>query len=378
MSDPSASLIGLDFFQRQWADTSEAVLSAVRKVGESGWYVLGREVSTFEERLAESLERRHVIGCASGLDAIEIALRALGIAPGQKVLTTPLSAFATALAVVRAGALPVFVDVDASGLIDLDLAEREFERDPDLRFFLPVHLYGQCLDLQRLEALQSRFGLRLVEDCAQAVCARSAGRVAGSVGQISATSFYPTKNLGALGDGGALFTSDDELARAARALRDYGQSAKYVHDALGLNSRLDELQAAILTHAYLPRLSAWTDRRRAIAARYREDLQNPLVEVLPAPANSESVWHLFPVLVPAAQRGAFLNYLKSAGILGSVHYPELINEQKALANVPFEVRGELLQARAITQREVSLPIHPYLTDLEVARVIASVNAWRPS
>lgn len=372
----SQSPILLNEFRRQWSETGAQVLDAVREVGESGWYVLGKRVDAFERSLAAWSGRRNVIGCANGLDAIEIALRALGMAAGDKVLTTPLSAFATTLAIVRAGGVPVFVDVDASGCIDLDLVERELRADPGIRFFVPVHLYGQAVDLDRLAAIAGS-GVRIVEDMAQAIGASSRGRPVGSVGHVSATSFYPTKNLGALGDGGAMLTDDPELAASCRALRDYGQTGKYVHDRLGSNSRLDEMHAAILDHAFLPRLGGWTERRRAIAQRYLEGITNPAVRPLPAPAGSDSVWHLFPVMVDARHRAGFAAHLEQAGVRSGVHYPRIIPDQRALESVPFEVRSGLDRARAIADGELSLPIHPYLTDDEIRRVVDAVDGWVP-
>lgn len=373
MTSPAS--IPMNDFARQWSDTSADVLAAVAQVGASGWYILGKQVATFEQALASFSGCSHAIGCANGLDAIEIGLRALGLQPGQRVLTTPLSAFATTLAIVRAGGVPVFVDTDASGLLDLDLVERELVRDPYLRFLVPVHLYGHTLALGRLQTLKERFGLKLVEDMAQAIGARSGLHSVGSVGDISATSFYPTKNLGALGDGGAVLTGDPALAEACQTLRDYGQSAKYVHSVLGLNSRLDELHAAILAGAFLPRLPAWTQRRCEIAERYRADIRHPLVTPLPVPAESGSVWHLFPTLVSGAGRVALAAHLKRHGIGSAVHYPHLIPAQPALAGSVFEIRGELVCAQRLADGELSLPIHPYLTDGEVAHVIATVNGW---
>ncbi len=365
----------LNDFKRLWADAGPEVLAAVAAVGESGWYVLGPEVRGFEAALAAVLRRREAVGCASGLDAIELSLRALGLPQGARVLTTPLSAFATTLAIVRAGGVPVFVDVDAHGLLDLDRCAEALASDPRIRALVPVHLYGQVADLDRLAALRDRHGLSLVEDCAQCVGASFRGRAAGAVGQLAATSFYPTKNLGALGDGGAVATDDPILADRCRALRDYGQSSKYVHDALGLNSRLDELQAAILARAFLPRLAAWTGRRREIARAYAATLRHPLVRALGEPDGSEGVWHLFPVCVPAARREGFVRHLGARGIRTAVHYPRLIPHQPALAGCAFEVRGPLARAEELAATEVSLPVHPYLTDAEVERVVEAVNAW---
>ena len=207
--------IAMNDFGRQWADTGPAVLEAVSRVGASGWYILGPEVDSFERALAALLGRRFAVGCASGLDAIEISLRCLGLKPGDKVLTTPLSAFATALAILRAGGRPVFVDVDDAGSLDLDRCRAVLERDRSIRFLLPVHLFGHPCNLERLAELKSRFQLKLVEDCAQAIGARFGAQPVGSAGDVSALSFYPTKNLGALGDGGAIATDDpSQIGRA--------------------------------------------------------------------------------------------------------------------------------------------------------------------
>lgn len=365
-------------FGRQWAVVGDAALAAVRRVGESGWYVLGSEVAGFESALAAFTGRGFAVGCASGLDAIEIGLRALDLPRGAAVLTTPSSAFATALAILRAGGVPHFVDVDESGLLDLDAAAEHLARHPEVRFAVPVHLFGHAMDLERLAALRDRFALAIVEDCAQAIGARSRGAAVGSVGQVAALSFYPTKNLGALGDGGAVLTDRASLAARARRLRDYGQSDKYVHAELGLNSRLDELHAAVLHDAFLPRLAAWTERRAAIAARYASGLENPCVRVVAPPAGSASVWHLHPVRVTGGARDELLAALRTDGVQAAVHYPTPIPDQPALRDVPgVRVHGELRRAKSLAMEELSLPIHPLLEDAEIDRVIELVNRWRP-
>lgn len=363
-------------FDRQWAAIGPDVLEAVERVGTSGSYVLGQEVAGFEQAFAEQSSVAHAVGCGSGLDAIEIGLRALGIAPGDRVLTTPLSAFATALAIIRAGGVPCFVDVDDSGLLDLDEAEKRLTDDSGIRFMLPVHLFGHALDLEHLAELRDRFQLRILEDAAQAALARSNGRAVGSVGQATAVSFYPTKNLGALGDGGCVLTDDRRVADDCRAIRDYGQSDKYVHDRLGMNSRLDELHAAVLRTALLPRLSDWTAQRRQIAAQYLRGLADAPVDIPPTPERSESVWHLFPVLAREGNRDGLLEHLRSNGIQAGIHYPRLIDEQPALPGDPDRAVGGLANARRFRTDEVSLPIHPYLRDDEIDRVIALVREWK--
>ena len=352
-------------FQRQWADIGPDVLAAVERTGKSGWYILGEEVREFERAIAGYWGMQHAAGVANGMDAIEIGLRLLGCGPGDRVLTTPLSAFATTLAIVKLGAIPVFVDTDDHGLIDLVRCYDLLRVRRDIRFMVPVHLYGHALDREALAWLRDEFSLKIVEDCAQ-----SAGTATGQVGQIAATSFYPTKNLGAMVDGGAILTNDPVLDAQARVLRFYGETTRYCHEQLGYNSRLDELQAAILRDAVLPRMDQWIARRREIAAAYCSGIQNPHVIVPPA---AESSWHLFPIHV--TPRADFLTHLKSHNIAAGIHYPTAIPDQPAMTNVSFEQADPCTQARNICATEVSLPIHPYLTDEEVAAVIAAANSF---
>ncbi len=318
----------------------------------------------------------HAAGVASGMDAIEISLKILGCLPGDPVLTTPLSAFATTLAILKVGAVPVFADTGEDGLLDLNRCRDLFWRRPDLRFFVPVHLYGHALDIPGLRTLREEFHLHIVEDCAQSIGASFRGEATGTAGQLAATSFYPTKNLGALGDGGAILTPDPEYREQAAALRDYGQSAKYRHELIGYNSRLDELQAALLNRVMLPRLNGWIERRRAIARRYIAEIDHAEVHSLPTPRGSESSWHLFPVLVPPDRKAAFMDYLKTSGVQPAEHYPVTIPDQPVMAHATFDFTDDCANARRIAASEVSLPIHPYLSDEEVARVIEVVNAWR--
>jgi dTDP-4-amino-4,6-dideoxygalactose transaminase len=362
-------------FGRQWSELRADLMATFEKVGESGWYVLGDEVVNFEKALAEYWNLPYVVGVASGLDALEISLRLLGCKAGDRVLTTPLSAFATTMAIVRLGAIPVYVDCDRYGLLSLDEAESLFTRRTEIRQWVPVHLYGHALNSDRMASLQGRFELKTVEDCAQSIGARFHDKPTGATGQLAATSFYPTKNLGAFGDGGAILTSDPDLADRARQLRDYGQSAKYIHQHIGYNSRLDELQAALLAHVMLPRLDGWLNRRRAIAKVYLAELKNSFVTPLGAPEGSQSAWHLFPVSVAPERKTDFLRHLKGHHVMAGEHYPAIIPDQPAMADVPHEIIGDLTNARRLAASEVSLPIHPFLTYSEVARVIETVNRW---
>lgn len=362
-------------FQRQWADTRADVMQAVEAVGESGWFVLGREVEEFEKALATCWGLPEAVGVGNGLEAIEMSLRALGCGPGDFVLTSPISAFATPLAILNLGALPVFVDCDASGMLDLAECRAVLERRPEIRFFVPVHLYGHCLNEGELAALKRDFRLKVVEDCAQSIGATFRGVASGMAGDYAATSFYPTKNLGALGDGGAVLCHTAERAQWIRQLRDYGQSAKYRHELMGYNSRLDEIQAAMLRRAFLPRLAGWTARRREIARQYLTGISNPAIEVLKAPEGSESVWHLFPVLVAAERKQAAREWFRAAGVLVNEHYPLALVEQPALEPWTGQLGSNCERAQEFCRRELSLPIHPYLTDEEVARVVEAANAW---
>lgn len=365
--DSNVTQVRANDFAAQWEEIGTDALDAVARVGRSGWVILGEEVAGFEAELAAWWGVPHAVGVASGLDALEIALRCCGIGPGDRVLTTPLTAFATTLAIVRAGATPVWSDVDESGSLDLELAAAALESVPGIRALMPVHLYGHPLDPAALASLAERFGVEVIEDCAQSAGARRDDRPTGTTGRAAATSLYPTKNLGALGDGGVLLTADDGVAEAARGLRNYGQRAQYEHVELGLNSRLDELHAAILRSAMLPRLDGWLERRAEIARRYEQALAGSgLAPVRPRGGTSAN--HLFPVLVTEHDPAAVRAELAAAGVAAGRHYPALCPDQPAAAGVGLTA-GDLPVARRLAERELSLPVHPQLSDAEVARVI---------
>jgi dTDP-3-amino-3,4,6-trideoxy-alpha-D-glucose transaminase len=363
-------------FAQLWKVVGPAVVAALRRVGESGRYILGREVERFEAALAEHWGMAHAVGVGNGMDALEIGLRCLDLRAGEKVLTTPFSAFATTLAIVRAGGTPVFVDVDDNGNIDLHQCHDVLTRDSSIRVLMPVHLYGNPCDLEKLDALKRDFNLRIVEDCAQAIGAEHGGRVVGSVGQIAGTSFYPTKNLGALGDGGAVLTNDAALAARARRLRNYGQSSVYAHEDFGLNSRLDELQAAILGEALLPHLEQWTKLRRQHADSYLAQIGNPHLTLLRPSSESDPVWHLFPVFTPYRER--LREFLRASDIQTGIHYPRIIPDQGAFRqNLPAEIAFAPAKARRLANEELSLPIHPFLREDEIGQVVRACNAFAP-
>lgn len=363
MSDPRR----VPFNSLHPREDREAVDAAIARVVESGWFVLGPEVERFEADFAAACGAAHAIGVGTGTDAITLILRALDIGPGDEVITPPLSAAYSALAVMMAGARPVFADIDPSRLT-LDPAAAEAAITPRTRALLPVHLYGQPADMTPLLSLASRHGLALVEDAAQAHLATSEGRPVGTMGVAGAFSFYPTKNLGALGDGGAVVTGDAALAARIRRLRNGGQTTRYHHEEAGANSRLDELQAAIL-HARLPFLRRWTGRRREIAAAYRAGLRATGVAV-PREFDTGHVYHLFPVL--AAAREALQAHLSARGVETFIHYPVPIPRQPALAGTDPRMCPVADRTCAAI---LSLPLYPSLADDDVRTVIGAVNTF---
>ncbi len=349
-------------------EDGDAVRAAIARVVASGWFVLGPEVAAFEDAFASASGARHAIGVGNGTDAIALVLRALGIGPGDEVITTPLSAAYTALAILMTGARPVFADIDRDRHT-LDPAAVRAQITSRTRAIVPVHLYGQAADMRAIEAIASQHNLAIVEDCCQAHLATSDGRPVGTIGVAGAFSFYPTKNLGALGDGGAVITNDAALADRIRVLRNGGQRDRYHHDVAGVNSRLDEMQAAILL-ARLPYLAAWTRRRRAVAATYRQSITSANVRI-PRELDPGHVYHLF--IVRSADRTALQGHLQARGIETLVHYPVPIPRQAALADARPDPCPE---ADAACREVLSLPCHPALTASDLEEVAAAISDYQ--
>jgi len=352
----------------------EAEIAAFTAVLDSHHWVLGGHVARFEEAWAQASGTTYAIGVANGLDGIEIALRCLGIGPGDEVVTTSMTAFATVLAIVRAGATPVLADIEpGTGLLSMESVERCLT--PRTRAVLLVHLYGQARDVAAWAGFCAAHDVTLVEDCAQSHLALSGGRPAGTFGPIAAYSFYPTKNLGAVGDAGALVTDDPALAEAAACFRNYGQRERYEHVTMGMNSRLDEVQAALLL-ARLAWLVEFTARRQEVAAAYRSSIANEAVRLLDAPLEHAShVYHQF--VVTTDDRTGLAAHLDAAGVGSLVHYPLAMQDQPALAGVTVDPAGLPASARH-AQTCLSIPCHPQLTDPEVAQVVDAVNSYRPA
>ena len=349
------------------AEDAADVKAAIDRVLASGWFVLGPEVEAFEAEFAAASRVPHAVGVGTGTDAITLILRALDIGRGDEVVTTPLSAAYSALAIMMAGARPVFADVDPERLT-LDPRNVEAALTGRTRAIMPVHLYGQAADMRPLETLASRHNLALIEDAAQAHLATSDGRPVGTIGVAAATSFYPTKNLGAAGDGGAVLTRDAQLAARVKLLRNGGQSSRYRHDEFGVNSRLDEMQAAIL-RARLHYLPVWTARRRAIAARYRAALQGADIGV-PREFDTGHVYHLFPVL--AAERDRFQSHMTQRGVETLIHYPVAIPRQPALAATSPAMCPI---ADQLCSQVISLPMYPGLKDAAVTIVAEAASTF---
>jgi dTDP-4-amino-4,6-dideoxygalactose transaminase len=346
---------------------------ALARVLESGWYVGGPPVDSFEQAFARYSGATHAVGVANGTDALALALRALGIEPGDEVVIPSVSAYPTTVGVVLAQAVPVFADVRLEDGL-LDPAALEAQITTETRAVVPVHLYGTPCDLDAIGAVCRKHGLALVEDCAQAHGATWNGNAAGTFGAAASWSFYPTKNLGAVGDAGAITTGSGEVAAKLKRLRNYGQQNRYEHLELGFNSRLDPLQAALL-EVKLASLPQELARRRAIAARYDAAFAgHPALSPMRVDPRAVSARHLYPVrLRDPARRPELQAHLAAAQIETLVHYPIAMPDQRATR--PEWVRGEFPNGRALCASEVSLPIHPELDDAQVAHVTLAVAAW---
>ncbi len=343
--------------------------AAIARVLDSGRFILGPEVEAFERELAAAVAAPDAVAVANGTDALQLALVALGVGPGDEVVTSPLTAAFTALAIVAAGARPVFADVDPE---TLNLSPEAVARalSPRTKALLPVHLYGHPADMDPILALARTHGIPVLEDACQAVGALYRGRPVGTLDGMGALSFYPTKNLGALGDGGAILVSDRGRAERLRQLRNGGQSDRYRHVVLGTNSRLDELQAAVL-RVGLAHLPAWTERRRELASLYRRELEGSSVSLLREQPYARSVYHLYVVRHP--RRDALMGALQEQGVGTLVHYPIPLHLQPAFASLGGRA-GSFPVAERAANEILSLPLYPELTDGQAKAVAGAVRA----
>ena len=342
---------------------------AIQKVLRSGQFIMGPEVEGLEREAAAYLRVRHAVAVGSGTDALVIALRALGVGPGDEVITTPFTFFATAEAISHVGATPVFVDIEPDTFaLDPDLVEAAIT--PRTRAIIPVHLFGHAADMDRIGNLGTAHGLRVVEDVAQAFGGRFRGRLLGTIGDFGAFSFFPSKNLGAYGDGGLLATDDDALAESARMLRAHGSRRKYYNEALGYNSRLDALQSAIL-RVKLPHLDEWNRRRCEAAAYYHQILTDLPDVVLPAVRPGvDHVYHQYTIRIRNGRRDAVQNALAERGIGTMVYYPVPLH----LLPVYRHLDLSLPEAEAAADEVLSLPKGPFLRREQQDEVAAALRA----
>jgi dTDP-4-amino-4,6-dideoxygalactose transaminase len=355
---------------KSYFELKEKIDAAYQRVMNSGWYILGEEVKAFEREFAEYCGARHCVGVANGLEALELILRVYGIGPGDEVIVPANTYIATWLAVSATGATPVPVEPNG-GTYNIDPARIEASITPRTKAILPVHLYGQPAEMYPINEIAARRGLRVIEDAAQAHGSRYRDRRAGALGEAAGWSFYPTKNLGAYGDAGAVTTDDDELAERVRVLRNYGSKEKYYNEEKGINSRLDELHAAML-RVRLSHLDEWNARRSRIAGMYLEGLKTADVMQPSVAEGADPVWHLF--VIRSKRRDELQKYLKSAGVQALVHYPVPPHLQEAYRDMRLGP-GSLPVSEMIHREALSLPMGPHLSDEDVICVIEAVQSF---
>ncbi len=355
--------------QPTYAASRAAIDAALSRVAGSGWFIMGKELEAFEAQWAGYCGSAHAVGLGNGLDALHLGLRALGVGAGDEVIVPSNTYIATWLAVSQCGATPVPVEPDAR-TYNLDPARIAAAITPRTKVILPVHLYGQPADMEAINAIARKRGLQVLDDCAQAHGARWNGRRVGGTADVSAWSFYPGKNLGAMGDGGGLTTNDAVVAERVRVLRNYGSKVKYHNEVKGVNSRLDEMQAAVLA-AKLPELDALTNERRRIAAQLLDGLAGAKVVLPFVPAEADPAWHLFVIRHEARDR--LQAALAERGVGTLIHYPVPPHLQPAYAELGMGM-GDFPIAEAIHREVLSLPLWPGMSEAQIDAVIAVVKA----
>jgi len=354
-----------------------AIDAAMLSVCESGNYILGPECVEFEKVFAAWIGTAHAVGVANGTDALVLALRALGIGVGDTVITVSHTAVATVAAIELTGAEALLVDIEpATFTLDPQKLADTIRANPQRRFkaVIPVHLYGQPSDMPAIRAIAQQHSLHVIEDCAQSHGATLGGKITGTFGDAATFSFYPTKNLGAIGDGGAVVTRDASVAARVRELRQYGWKSRYISDTTGMNSRLDELQAAIL-RVKLPHLRTDNQRRRDLATLYAMHAVNSAITLPPVRSGAEHVYHQYVVRSP--QRDALMAALKTNGVPTAIHYPQPVHTQPAYLGRIATGAGGLAESERACREVLSLPMHPQLTDDAVIFAAQKISEWRP-
>ncbi len=348
---------------------ADKYMAAVRRVLESGWYILGTEVESFETEFAEFIGARYCVGLASGLDALSLALRALDVGPGDEVIVQSNAYIASVLAITEQGAVPVFVEPDEYYGIDADKIESSISERT--KAILPVHLYGQPCDMERISEVAAKHNLYVIEDCAQSHGAAWCGKMTGVLGSIGCFSFFPTKNLGAFGDAGAIVTDDIELAGKIRLLRNYGSAKKNDNEVEGVNSRLDELQAALL-RVKLSYFEEILEDRKRLANVYLTHINNPAIALPAIRRQSDHVWHLF--VIQCQERDALQHFLSDHGICTQIHYPIPPHLSRAYERLGYH-KGCFPIAEAMAEQVLSLPLYDGLSMDEQMRICDLLNAW---
>ena len=360
----------------QYLSLQAELLASIERVMDSQQFILGPDVHALEEELAQYSQTQEAIACASGTDALLLALLALDVAAGDEVITTPFTFFATGSSIARIGARPVFVDIDPR-TYNLDVAQVEEAITPQTRAIMPVHLYGQCAEMDRLLEIGERRQLPIIEDAAQAIGSEDQGRRAGSIGTIGCFSFYPTKNLGGAGDGGMITTNDRELASRLKQLRVHGATNEYHHNEIGINSRLDTLQAAIL-RVKLKYLDSWSNERQLKAATYdrmfrESDLGFELVTPFIRP-NTRHIFHQYVVRVPGI-RDSLIRHLAAIGVGTKIYYPVPLHLQKCFEYLGYK-QGSFPEAERAARETVALPCYPALTEVQQQYVVDAIREFR--
>ena len=359
----------------QFEPLREQMLASIERVIDSQQFVLGSEVKSLEEEIARYSNTKHAVGCASGSDAVLLALMALDIKAGDEVITTPFTFFATGSAIARLGARPVFVDIDAR-TYNIDPAKVEAAITPRTRALVPVHMYGQCADMEPLIEISARHGFPIIEDAAQAIGGEDRGRRAGSIGLLGCFSFYPTKNLGGAGDGGMIVTNDDALTERLLALRVHGGLTEYLHNEIGINSRLDALQAVVL-RIKLPHLDEWSNARRRKAEEYDElfcKASLPFEVITPfIRSNGRHIFHQYVVRVPK-HRDSLMSHLNKRGVGTKIYYPVPLHLQECFRYLGYQA-GDFPESERAAQETFALPVYPELTDEQQRYVVDSFRSF---
>lgn len=345
--------------KREYQEIKEEINQAIQRVLESRWFILGKELEAFEKEFAEYIGVKHVIGVNSGSDALYLAVKALGIGKGDEVITVSHTFISTVDAITRNGAKPVFVDIDPE-TYTMDVSQIEKKITERTKAIIPVHLYGHPADMDQIMEIAEKYDLYVIEDASQAHGAEYKGKKVGNIGHIGCFSFYPTKNLGAYGDAGAIVTNDDELAEKLRMLRNYGSPKKYYHEFIGVNSRLDEIQAAVL-RVKLKYLNEWNEKRRKIAKLYNELLEDSDV-IMPIEKEwAKHVYHLY--VIRHGERDKLQQHLLKNGIKTQIHYPVPVHMQEAYLNLG--INAKLPVTERVSKEILSLPMYPWLKNEEI-------------